>query len=210
MRYTIIMGDVIGSSRRDPAQVAAALGDLVARANQACAQQILSPLTITLGDEFQGVAADLAAALQLVDHLNEHILRRALEVELRYVIHQGEIDTEINRETSYGMLGPGLTHARQLLTDKTGRRDRVQFALEDERSGRLLALVHRILDQMWDEPALRRSPAVFADLLYRGMTDSEAADEHGRNRSQIWKYRRNWKMDGYVAARKIITEGLYA
>ena len=133
---TILMGDVVGSRTLESQGVQRALSDAVEAINtqfsppenskQTNRPQILSPLTITLGDEFQGVVSDLAAAVQILFAFEEYRVQEALPFGLHFVTYVGPIDTELNREIAYGMLGPGLTHARSLLTKKG--RGRAQFA----------------------------------------------------------------------------------
>jgi hypothetical protein len=135
---TILMGDVVGSRTLESQSVQRSLSNAVEAINaqfsspknskKASRSQILSPLTITLGDEFQGVVSDLAAAVQILFAFEEYRIRGSLPFRLHFVTYVGPIDTELNREIAYGMLGPGLTHARALLTKKG--RGRSQFVFE--------------------------------------------------------------------------------
>ncbi|MEJ0055423.1 MAG: hypothetical protein WDN75_07070 [Bacteroidota bacterium] len=50
---------------------------------------------------------------------------------MRYVIHEGEIDTPVNHKNAYEMLGPGLTYAREELTTLKPSRHRFRISLKD-------------------------------------------------------------------------------
>ncbi len=53
--YPIFMGDVVNSSDYDGEVLSKGLKELVESTNKKFGKAILSPLTITLGDEFQGI-----------------------------------------------------------------------------------------------------------------------------------------------------------
>ncbi|MGM0451315.1 MAG: SatD family protein [Pseudomonadota bacterium] len=74
--------------------------------------QLLSPYTITLGDEFQAVFSG-------ADHLFPDILaimRKLHPVELRFALGVGPLSTAINPEQAIGMDGPAFHRARDLLS----------------------------------------------------------------------------------------------
>ncbi len=204
MSYFILMGDVIDSASQDGPSLATRLHTLVAAVNAERRDEILSPLTVTLGDEFQGVCTSLSAASDVIQQCNRHILRQGKPFELRYVLYQGEIETPLNQEIAHGMLGEGLTRARQLLSRKDMSRPRTQIVLEDKRSETFHALLYAILDNMWTEPGLNRFPQIFAELLYTDASDEEVAHQFDRQRSQVWKYRRNWNMVVYRSSLEIL------
>lgn len=70
---------------------------------------ILSPYTITLGDEFQAVYTD-------ADHLFVHLIKVLMELHpaiVRFSMGIGSIDTPINKEQAIGMDGPAFHEARK-------------------------------------------------------------------------------------------------
>ena len=75
--------------------------------------QLLSPYTITLGDEFQALydGADRVFPDLLA------IMRQLHPVELRFALGVGPLSTEINPERAIGMDGPAFHRARDLLTE---------------------------------------------------------------------------------------------
>jgi len=108
MKYLVLIGDVVGS-RRLPAraqfqrQVRALLLGVNRRR-----PALVSPYTLTLGDEFQAVyrRADTAFA----DLFG--LLARIAPVHARFALAVGEIVTPINPKQSIGMDGPAFHDAR--------------------------------------------------------------------------------------------------
>nr|WP_319475018.1 SatD family protein [uncultured Sphaerochaeta sp.] len=72
---------------------------------------IVSPFTITLGDEFQGLLSDYSLAVPIVDYIERHMW----PVRIRFGIGIGEIHTEIIRNSPFGMDGPAYHIARDML-----------------------------------------------------------------------------------------------
>ncbi|NMW20288.1 MAG: hypothetical protein HKK67_01350 [Chlorobiaceae bacterium] len=69
--YYVVMADVIASRSRDPQQLMREFENLVGTANTVFSEGILSPLTITLGDEFQGVLSTLLDAVKVLIWLED-------------------------------------------------------------------------------------------------------------------------------------------
>ena len=115
MDYPILMADIIKSHRKDQKKLMLQFNDLVATINASKREHLVSPLTITLGDEFQGVMNSMVNGIRTIFELEETILIKGYDLKLRYVLLFGKIDTEINPSIAYGMLGEGLTQARKNL-----------------------------------------------------------------------------------------------
>ena len=88
----ILMGDVISSSEKDSMSLIDAFQTEVKRINDNLHYKklIKSPLTITLGDEFQGVIKSLKASLSIIFALDLEFLQ--YDFDLRYALHYGEIE----------------------------------------------------------------------------------------------------------------------
>lgn len=111
------MGDIIGSERA-PSMKAAhrAFNAAVDRANKANVEHIASPLTITLGDEFQGLLNSFAHAWAAAVSLRLELL--AVAVPCRFVVGAARIETALNINKAWNMMGSGLSSARDKLNDK--------------------------------------------------------------------------------------------
>ncbi len=202
--YYVVMADVIASRSRDPRQLMGEFKHLTGTANTVFSEGILSPLTITLGDEFQGVVSTLLDATKLLVWLEEARLKGMFGSRLRYVVHYGEITTPINHQLAYGMLGPGLAEAREALSDKRRKQSRFRIELPDRR---LALQLSQLLDVMF---ALTRDwKCEDAGLLFDMMlsqNNEAVAVAHGKNRSQVWKRRRNLYVDEYVSLKTVVLE----
>jgi len=208
--YIIFMADVIDSASKDNTRTAKELKLLVDALNNDHSGCILSPMTITLGDEFQGVISNVESAVDLLLSSEQWLLENKSSIDLRYVVYEGVIDTPINSETSYGMLGPGLTEARKLLSRKTKDRKLAEFVLNDERKSKLLNKVTKAMLGFRDLPARHKNSEILGDLLFSDLSDKEVAEKNGKSPSEIWKYRKNWYVGSWSSAIAILKEDLYS
>jgi hypothetical protein len=114
----VIMGDLIDSER---AMAAPALHAYFNRhietINKEYQHSLISPLTITLGDEFQGLARSLAEAAAIARQLRLNLM--ADKIDCRFVIGLVTIQTPINTQRAWNMMGPGLSRAREKLNEKS-------------------------------------------------------------------------------------------
>ncbi|MEQ8715405.1 MAG: SatD family protein [Cyclobacteriaceae bacterium] len=125
----ILMGDVVDSeSQVSKTKLVEALNKQVTHVNQKFKETILSPLTITLGDEFQGVLADPVSLCNALFELEESALTNPVSYTLRYSAYLGPIDTALNNEAAHGMYGKGLTVARKRL--EAMKTQKVRFSVD--------------------------------------------------------------------------------
>ena len=74
MKHFILMADVIGSSNMPSQALITEFKKLVKACNSVFAASLESPLTITLGDEFQCVVKDLNSAVKILFYLEEYCI----------------------------------------------------------------------------------------------------------------------------------------
>ena len=111
------MGDIVGSQRAPSVKaVHRAFNKAVAHANETHAAQIASPLTITLGDEFQGLLTSSASAWAVAVELRLALL--LVEIPCRFVVGTATLETPLNTKEAWNMMGSGLSAARDKLNDK--------------------------------------------------------------------------------------------
>jgi len=204
-QYYIIMADIVNSSglKGQGKQLMSQFRDLVAALNAEHAQDILSPLTITLGDEFQGVAASLPAAISILIASEESRIRKDVAFSLRYVVNYGEIETPINVEVAHEMVGEGLTGARRCLEAmKSNRYAHFELELAETDPETLLqdalTLFFGIV-QKWkqdDYPLI----AAFLD----GHEYKRAAELVGRERTSTLRKYRSLRIDEYFACERLL------
>jgi len=202
--HFIVMGDVLKSRAYDGRELMREFKVLVSSCNKRLAEGISSPYTITLGDEFQGVARSLKWAVKTVLYLEESLLGRQLPFALRYVVHYGRIDTPLNRMVAHGMVGPGLTRAREALTDKRRGKPRYLFDLPNARLARQLSRLFGVMGSLSHDWQSKDS-GLIVDML-ESDDNTKIGFKHGKNRSQIWKRRRSLHVSDYKALRDIAIE----
>ena len=198
----ILMGDVIGSSNQDLRQLRKEFMGLVSLCNQKLEHNIISPYTVTLGDEFQGIATSLHAVIEAMFFMEETILRKRLAFKIRYVAVHGAIDTPINRINAHTMMGAGLTKARGLLTDKRRGKSRFRFDLPDAHTMNQLNRLFLVLDGLtgrWDTG----DGLLISDMLTNS-NNEEVGAKHDKNRTQIWKRRKHLLIEEYRALKEAI------
>ncbi len=109
MMYAALIGDLVESKKLPDRQyVQEQLKQILAELNQEYSSAVASNLTVTLGDEFQGLFKTPDVLLEIADKIKF----RMLPVKVRFGIGFGDITTDITRELSIGADGPAYWHAR--------------------------------------------------------------------------------------------------
>ena len=200
----ILMGDIIKSRDFDSTMLRDEFQKLVQSCNQALDERIASPYTITLGDEFQGIATSLGGLLEAIFYLEEHSLEWELPFKQRYVGAEGKIDTPINPEIAYGMMGDGLAFARERLSAKSRGKPRFQIVLRDSRLAQEINRLFIVYDGIVS--AWNRDDGSLIVELINNDSNEEAGRKFGKNRSQIWKRRKSLQIQEYNIVKALIMQ----
>lgn len=193
------MGNVVSSHEMDSQGLMSDLQVLVQWANKIYGDSIESPLTITLGDEFQGIVSSASKGVDVILAMEEYILEEEFDFKLRYVLNEGEVETPINNEKAYEMLGPGLTDARNLLNK--GKKENGRFSLSIK-SGSEVNKMMRITQHFIDSwhPKDRSTVSGFLQGHdYKAMAKIESKDE-----SSLWRRRKSLAIDEYLLCKELI------
>lgn len=198
------MADVLDSRKHQSIELAKQLRMLVEQAQAEFNAVIRSPLTITLGDEFQGVVNTLSDALNLMVWFEEQRIQQALSFKLRMLVHLGDIDTEINSSVAYGMLGKGLTDARENLQSMKKNSNRFSVSgLNSKPDGELMlnhALrIYQNLVESWTP-----IEAQYASSFIQNDDYQWVALKSGKSPSTTWRRRKNLNMDAYFSAKFLL------
>jgi hypothetical protein len=203
MKQFILMADVISSGKKDQKKLMVDFKDLVEDVNESYKNDILSPLTITLGDEFQGVIKNLVTSANIILSLEENIIHKKLNFKLRYVLHQGEIETPINTDIAYEMLGQGLTEARLKLNNLKTDKSKFVISIENKLKENILNNAFKIFEgisQKWD---LKKDYELVSHFIQ--FCDYKIiAEKLHKTRSQIWKREKTLNIESYKATKNII------
>lgn len=198
------MGDIVKSSTYDARSLRHEFMDLVSSCNEEFVQDILSPYTVTLGDEFQGISHSLKNLLNSIFYLEETALQRTLRFKMRFVAVHGEIDTRINKKKAYGMMGSGLTRAREILTDKQRSTPRFRFELDDGDKTKQLNRLFLVIDGIVSKWKHDEGPLIL-DMV-KNPNNKDVGARHNKNRTQIWKRRKHLLIDEYRVLKAVILD----
>ena len=196
------MADIINSSGKDSLLLMSHFKELVNTINRENEPNIISPITITLGDEFQGITTSVRKGIELIFMLEETIVKQDLSLKLRYVLTSGKIDTEINTKIAHGMLGPGLTNARKQLNNLKGKQSRFLVDTGDFTHDIMVnkgfELYQSLVDD-WKPKDLKIISAFFKDMDYKVVAESVNLDK-----SSVWRRKKSLKMTEYQTVKEII------
>ena len=199
----ILMADIVNSGSSDSKNTMETFKEIVRNTNAVFIKSIDSPLTITLGDEFQGVVNNIANAIKIICYIEEYIVKNNIKFKLRYVVNEGIIDTEINPIRSYEMLGKGLTEARKLLNELKKSKSRFFIHINLEAKKELLnesLLVYQNIIDNWNIEKDHDLLAKFIDLEdYKKVSLAVNKDK-----SQIWKRNKNLNIDSFFAIKRVL------
>lgn len=200
--HYVIMADVIHSSDHNSNQLMGSFKEIVHAVNSTYQSQILSPLTITLGDEFQGVISTLEVGIAIIFHLEEEIIHKGADFKLRYVLHYGEIETSINTTIAYEMLGGGLTNARKKLERlKSQNNERIVISIPSDLKiplNKSFLIYTRLIDgwKYGDFPLISE--------FIKAIDYKVVAENLGKDRSLMWRRSKTLRIDDYFDIKYVI------
>jgi len=111
MKYLVLIGDVLGSKQLPARALFQRRLKSVIQGMNGRRKTLVSPYTLTLGDEFQAVYRDASGIFSDIFSL----LAQVSPVRMRFAVAVGEIVTPINPKQSIGMDGPAFHLARARL-----------------------------------------------------------------------------------------------
>lgn len=200
--YIILMGDIIKSSEQDQALLMNDFQEVIQSINVKYCDKLLSPLTITLGDEFQGIIKNSVSAITLIIDLEELILKSNKSLKIRYVCHEGAIETPINSAIAYGMLGSGLTYARKEIEQLKKEKKRFKISLKDNHLSQIYNHAFTIFDSILLHWKADDIPIVI--LFIEGLDYKAVANKLNKNRSLLWKREKNLRLEEYFSIKSIL------
>lgn len=198
----ILMADVINSRKFKSKAVANTLSKIVKETNLTFQKEILSPLTITLGDEFQGIIKTQEAVVEIILHIEEQLIINECPYKLRYASNKGKIDTAINKEIAYGMIGEGLTNTRTVLNNakKTDDRFFLFSGLNGDVLNKLFLVFSSFIDS-WKEKDFKIIKLFFKENDYK-----KVAVLNNNTASAMWKKRKSLNIKEYNTIKQLILQ----
>ncbi|ELR68815.1 hypothetical protein C900_05828 [Fulvivirga imtechensis AK7] len=195
------MADIIGSSQQQGKLLMTHFKSVVNGVNTALKDKIRSPLTITLGDEFQGVVKDLDAAVEVIFWIDELMLSADPAYKLRFVVNYGAIDTAINEEVAYEMLGEGLTRARHLLGAMKSEDTEILINGIDDKDD-ILNMAFKLYRSFYNDWLEKDRPVASTFLKIEDY--KEVARIYKKDISTMWRREKSLKIDEFRTSRDLI------
>jgi len=202
MKNYILMADIIKSSQKNAKSLMNNFKKIATQVNSDFEEAFYSPITITLGDEFQSIVKSLKDGIDVVIAFEELIIKHKNDFKLRYVLNYGEIDTPINRETAYGMLGPGLTESRKILEIQKHEDSRFFIKNSNSELSEKLNLAFFMYQSFLDDWKVKNYDIVSSFLEYKDY--KQVAKILKKNTSLMWKREKGLKIKKYLSAKKLI------
>lgn len=203
MRNYILMSDVIGSRSKDQKLLMENFKLCTQYINKKYSEYILSPLTITLGDEFQGIIKDLDSTIKILLDIEEFIIENNFDIKLRYVMVYGKIDTKINNEIAYEMLGEGLTNARNLLNNMKSSGNRFYIDSQNPQKNSIINNSFNIFQHIVDDWKINKDYLLISNLIkYKDY--KIVSEKMNKERSLIWKREKSLNLSSYNSIKEIL------
>lgn len=203
--YAVIMGDLVGSETASSrATLHRTFNAVVEAANAQHDAALVSPLTITLGDEFQGLAGDLSAAMRVARHVRLALMMQ--DVACRVLVGEVTIDTPLNRDRAWNMMGEGLARARTML-DRKRDTSLYLFSLDrragQERNLTAMGAGLTVIERRWTKQ--QRGDIVAA---VGGENAEDTARRRGVSTHSVYKVRASGNLDAYLLLSDAISNTL--
>ena len=197
------MCDVLNSREKNQKNLIEDFRNCTTYINNKYKKNILSPLTITLGDEFQGVIKNLSNSIKIIVELEEFIIKNNFPMKLRYFLYFVEIETEINSNIAYEMLGNGLTDSRRIINNMKEKDSRFYIDTKEESKNSILNNGFNIFQNIVDKWKIEKDYEIIYSLIE--FKDYKIVSEKlNKNRSLVWKRERNLNISSYTSAKEIL------
>jgi hypothetical protein len=198
----ILMADIVKSSEMNAYYLMRDFKEFSSRINNLFRNAFLSPITITLGDEFQSIIRSVKSGIDIILFFEEAVIKEKKSYKLRYIFSFGEIDTPINQDAAYGMLGPGLLEARALLAKMKNSKDRYFFKLGSQVLSEKLNLIFRLYQMIVDNWQPKDFPLIGEFL--KNQDYKAVAENMKKDRSLIWRREKSLNISEYFTIKELI------
>lgn len=202
MKHYILMADIVRSSKHDANILMREFREISNNINSEFKNAFLSPITITLGDEFQSIINSLKSGIEIIISFEEQILQFKEKFKLRYILNYGEIDTPINPNQAYQMLGEGLADTREMLEDLK-KSDKRFFVKNDNdeltKKLNLAFYVYQSFVDDWKEKDFKIISAFFKYKDYKLVAKNLKKDT-----SLMWRREKSLKINEYLASKELL------
>lgn len=190
-KHIALIGDIINSKKIDDRfSIQTKMETVLSEINNDYKDDIDSNFMITLGDEFQGLLRSPSNITSII----EIIEREMYPVKLRFGIGIGNIDTNIIRETPFGMDGPAYHNARKMLqhikaSEKKRMVSKTDIMIEIDEAPEYSKLINTIFSLTYNIKKKWKEPQVITinEYIHSGHNQEEAAAKLGITQSAVYK-----------------------
>jgi hypothetical protein len=193
MQVLVLIADIVESrSIPNRAVYQRKLQELLEAVNNQSRQNLLSPYTITVGDEFQAVYRTAHSLFSDVMRIVDY----SFPNRIRFALAYGPISTELNARAALGMDGPAFSSARNLL-NTLKKQDRTIIRFDLPRND-LIELINVCLTlfandlERWNKTAV----STFT-LSLRGLAPQQIARETGVHFTTAYRHMREKHFEDY-------------
>lgn len=170
MLYCAIIGDIVGSRKLpDRHDVQKKFQAMAEKANLQYGSDIVSPFTVTIGDEFQVLLKSVQVAPKVIDN----VIREMTPIELVFGVGIGSIVTDINPELAIGMDGPAFHFARKAIEQAKKKKPKIVYRSDFAGMDMINSLLYFI--ESCSTRRTKRQKQVL-ELLNQDFTQEEIAD----------------------------------
>lgn len=205
--YIALIGDIINSkdySNRDEVQVL--LKNKLKYLNSKYKEALKSPITITLGDEFQCLIKEPEVCFRIIDELSLYLSLNG--VELRFGIGIGTIETDINESLSIGADGPAYWNAREAIKvvhkDHDNRNTSTYLKIADDSHEEFFNSVIRLQDLIrnnWTQTQKEFVYEILTDFGYEKIVPGKLVQRLSFSSSQVSNRLASTSIRQYISSR---------
>lgn len=193
--HAALMGDIVGSDAAPSAKILhRRFNAVMTEANRVSRRDLASPLTITLGDEFQGLCRTMSAGAMLMRNLRIRLM--LTKVDCRFAIGLVGVRTPVNAKSAWNMMGLGLSDVRDKLEEKD-RLNAYRFSAPPAATGAraldALGAAITAIERSWTERQLELA----SRAVLEPMSPSAMAESIGATQRVYYKIRTAAQLDLY-------------
>lgn len=211
--YVVLMGDIVASRNTESEKnLHSNFNEVIKKINRKYKNKIISPFTITLGDEFQGLVDNLKDAFLISNEMRIELLTKKLN--MRFVIGNAEIDSSIiNKENSWNMIGDGLAETRELLNDKKSKNCYRFYFINKKNDLKEVIIIKLLstlglsmtsLESKWTDKQIE----TIYEYRNSDLTREELAEKLGKNRNSLYKNLKSAQVELYEEQIEAIVSSL--
>jgi hypothetical protein len=189
------MGDLVGSEAAGSAeQLHISFNQAIRRQNLKWKEDVAAPLTITLGDEFQGLFPSLVKAGRVLRDLRLELLSQ--NTDCRFALGTVELRSPLNPKNAWNMMGAGLARTREALNERLPG-TRYRFVFHDhpdlERLLEALGAALTLVETGWT-----RQQMLDVHASLSGLSAAEIAKKRNVSVHSVYKVRSSGNFDTYL------------